>query len=221
MTGRIAVTLAAVAALMLVPAAAQAKRGAIYDITKASGFERLTYTGDTDSSCDQFSVCGYSGVTTYKIGGTPKGTIILTRTKSGKVSGRASYRTSGKTTAKVTPPAPAADCTDTVSHPRDVFKLSSAGRNFSSVLLTYHGGAKDDYLKTQCTGPTEADVNEANAMPEGLFNAKDFFRGKRPKFNLGGSTPFKARGFNASVEWELKFKAKARECSPDCKLPAG
>jgi hypothetical protein len=207
--------------MLLTPAAAQAKRGSIYDITKASGFERLTFTGDPDSSCDEFSVCGYEGTTTYRISGTPKGTIIVRRTKSGKVSGKASYKTKGVTTTKVTPPAPAADCTDTVPHTRDVFGLSPSGPKFNSVLLTYHRGATDDYLKTQCMGPTEADVKAANAQPEGLFRSRDFFSGTRPKFNLGGGTPFRAKGFNVSVEWDLKYKAKARDCSPDCKLPAG
>jgi hypothetical protein len=207
--------------MLLLPAAAQAKRGSIYDVTKASGFERLTFSGDADSSCAQFSVCGYSGVTNYKIGGTPKGTLVLTRTKQGKVRGRASYKTGGVTTTTVTPPAPGADCTDSVSRPRDVFSLTSSGSRFQSLLLAYHAGATGDYLKTQCMGPTEQDIADANAPPEGIFTAKDFFRGARPKLSLGGGTPFKAKGFNATVEWDLKFRLKARDCSPDCKLPAG
>jgi hypothetical protein len=147
--------------------------------------------------------------------------MVLTRTKKGKVSGRASYKTTGTTKSTVTPPAPGTDCTDTITHARDLFSLTSSGSNFTSVLLTYHGGATTDYLKTQCAGPTEKDVVDAGLLPEGLFNAKDFFRGKRPKFNLGGGTPFKAKGYNASIEWDLSFKAKARDCSPNCRLPAG
>jgi hypothetical protein len=206
--------------MLLLPAAAQAKRGSIYDVTKASGFERLTFTGDPDSSCVQFNVCGYSGVTNYKIGGTTKGTLVLTKTKKGKVSARASYKANGKTTTTVTPPAPGTDCTDTVTHPKDVFSLTSSGSSFRSLLLAYHVGATQDYLKTQCMGPTEADVADANALPEGIFTAKDFFRGTRPRLSLGGGTPFKAKGFNVSIEWDLKFRLKNRVCSPDCKLPA-
>jgi hypothetical protein len=70
-------------------------------------------------------------------------------------------------------------------------------------------------------GPTERDVADANALPEGIFTAKDFFRGATPKLSLGGSTPFTAKGFKSSIEWNLKFRLRARECSPDCKLPAG
>jgi hypothetical protein len=207
--------------MLLLPAAAQAKRGSIYDVTKASGFERLTFSGDADSSCAQFSVCGYSGVTNYKIGGTTKGTLVLTRTKKGKVSARASYKAGGTTTTTVTPPAPGADCTDAVSQPKDVFSLTSSGSSFKSLLLAYHVPTTHDYLKTQCMGPTEQDVADANALPEGIFTAKDFFRGATPRLSLGGGTPFKAKGFNAGLEWNLKFRLKARDCSPDCKLPAG
>jgi hypothetical protein len=220
-TGRNAATFAAAAAMLLVPAAAQAKRGSIYDVTKASGFERLTFSGDADSNCAQFSVCGYSGVTNYKIGGTTKGTLVLTRTKKGKVSARATYKAGGTTTATVTPPAPGVDCTDTVSQPRDVFSLTSSGSSFKSLLLAYHAQATHDYLKTQCIGPSEKDVAAANALPQGIFTAKDFFRGATPRPNLSGGTPFQAKGFNATVEWDLKFRLKARACSPDCKLPAG
>jgi hypothetical protein len=64
-------------------------------------------------------------------------------------------------------------------------------------------------------------VKAAGALPEGLFRAKDLFRGPKPGFNLGGATPFQRGGFNATVEWELKFKFAERACSPRCKLPAG
>ena len=80
MKARAAATIA-VAALAVAPVAADARRGSIYDVTKASGFERLTFSGDADASCEQVAVCGYSGVTNYKIGGKPKGTIVLTRTQ--------------------------------------------------------------------------------------------------------------------------------------------
>jgi hypothetical protein len=89
------------------------------------------------------------------------------------------------------------------------------------VLLAYHSGATTDYLETACPGPTEADVKAADALPEGLFRAKDFFRGRKPGLTLSGATPFKGSGFNATIEWDLSFKAKRRDCSPRCKLPAG
>lgn len=220
MTGGKAAVLMA-AAMLLLPAAADAKRGSIYDLTKAAGFERVTFSGDADSNCAQFSVCGYSGVVTYRIGAKPKGRIVLTKSPSGKVKGSARYTSEGASKARVTPPGGGSDCTDTVSRTADVFSLSSSGSRFQSLLLAYHAGAATDYLKTACTGPTEADVAAANALPEGLFRAKDFFRGRKPGFALSGATPFTQAGFKATIEWNLSFKTRQRDCSPNCKLPAG
>lgn len=222
MTGRnSAVLLAAAAMLIAVPASADAKRGSIYDMTQAKGFERLTFSGDADSSCAQFSVCGYTGKVTYTIGGAPKGKLVLTKARSGKVKASARYTTQGLTEASVHPPPPGTDCLDSVANKTDVFTLVSSGSKFQSLLMTYHGGAKTDYLRTSCPGLTEADVRAANAIPEGIFRAKDLFRGPKPGLSLGGSTPFRAKGFNATVEWDLHFKMDERGCSPRCKLPAG
>jgi hypothetical protein len=209
------------AAMLLIPAAADAKTGSIYDVTFAKGFERVTFSGDQDSSCAQFAVCGYQGTVTYRIGGTPKGKIFLTKSRSGKVKASARYTTTGSTETSVTPPAPDTTCTDTVAHKTDVFTLNSSGPKFQSLLLAYHAGAATDYLATGCPGPTEKDVAAADALPEGIFRAKDLFRGAKPVFSLSGATPFKAVGFNSTIEWDLKFKAKLRDCSPNCKLPAG
>jgi hypothetical protein len=207
--------------MLVAPAAAQAKRGSIYDLTKATGFERVRFTGDAGSGCAQYAVCGYSGTTTYRIGGTPRGTLVLTRSSSGRVKGSASYRTAGTTTSSVTPPQPGQACTDTVTRNSDVFKLSSTGPSFQNLLLVYHAGAATDYLDTNCAGPNEADVAAAGALPEGSYRAADFFKGTRPGFALSGGTPFTRAGFNSTIEWQLKFKTKARACSPRCTLPAG
>src|SRR3954470_14416645 len=51
----------ALAALAIAPTAEAAKRGWIYDITRATGFERVTFIGDDAGGCDLYGVCGYSG----------------------------------------------------------------------------------------------------------------------------------------------------------------
>src|SRR3954447_3639205 len=71
----------ALAALAIAPNAEAAKRGSIYDVTKATGFERVLFTGDQDGGCELYKVCGYSGEVDYTIGGTPKGTLIVSRSK--------------------------------------------------------------------------------------------------------------------------------------------
>jgi hypothetical protein len=209
------------AAMLLLPAAAQAKTGSIYDVTSAKGFERVTFTGDAPD-CDVFTVCGYDGTVEYKIGGKATGKIFLTKTRAGKVEATARYSTAGGATkAAVSAPAGSTDCSDTVPRRNDVFSLDSSGPKLQSLLLTYHGGATQDYLETSCPGPTEADVRDADALPEGLFRAKDFFRGRKPRLSMGGSTPFTRSGFRSTIEWSLSFRAKERVCSPRCKLPAG
>lgn len=227
MTGRTAKTKAALAAaaaaaIALVPAAdAQARRGSIYDMTQATGFEKITFSGDMDANCLQFNVCGYSGTVTYRIGGKPKGKLALTKSRSGKVNAAGTYRTNGVTTTNVTAPAGGQDCAETKAHKSDHFGLLSSGSRNQSLRLVYHSAGGPDYLDTACNGPSEADADNANALPEGIFAAKDFFRGRKPSFGSGGSTPFTQGGFNATIEWNLKFKARERDCSPRCKLPAG
>jgi hypothetical protein len=204
--------------MLVAPAAAQAKRGSIYDLTKATGFERVRFTGDAGSGCAQYAVCGYSGTTTYRIGGTPRGTLVLTRSSSGRVKGSASYRTAGTTTSSVTPPQPGQACTDTVTRNSDVFKLSSTGPSFQNLLLVYHAGAATDYLDTSCAGPNEGAVSDAGVLPSALFQPSDFFGGTSPSFGLSGSTPFRAAGFSSTIQWKLQYKMKARACSPRCQL---
>ena len=68
----------ALAALAIAPTAQAAKRGWIYDITKATGFETVTFEGDQNAGCELYDVCGYSGKVGYKISGKPKGKIVVT-----------------------------------------------------------------------------------------------------------------------------------------------
>jgi hypothetical protein len=209
-----------VAAMAFAPAAMAAKKGSIYDITSAKGFERVTFTGDSNAACGQYGVCGYSGTVAYSLLGKPRGTLILTRAHNGKVTGRATYRANGTTRARVTPPpGQGADCTDTISHKTDVFNLASSGGRFQFLLLSYHVTG-DDYLDTTCAGPNESAVADAGVLPQGVFQASDFFRGPRPGLALSGSTPFRAGGFSSTIDWQLNFKTKARACSPRCALPA-
>jgi hypothetical protein len=207
------------AAMALAPGVAEAKRGSIYNITSASGFERVTFTGDSAAGCESFGVCGYTGTVTYAIGGKPRGKLVLARSRNGKVSGGATYRTTGVTEATVTPPGDGPDCTDTVRHKVDVFSMASAGPRFQSLLLTYHLDG-DDYLDTDCPGPNERDAAEAGALPEGSFRAADFFKGERPRLELSGGFPFISQGFSAASEWDLRFRAKGRACNPRCRIPA-
>lgn len=213
----VVVAVAVTALAMVAPAGASAARGSIYDVTFAKGFERVTF--DAGSDCPDFGTCGYNGVVTYTIKGKPKGTIVLTRSSSGKVRGRARYKTNGTTVSDVQPSGSRPNCNDTVEHKRDRWSIASSGANARNLVVTYHDAAPTDYLLTSCAGPTEKDVKDAGVLPEGRFAAKDFFRGPKPSFSLSGGTPFKARGFNAAIEWQLSFKAKERACSPHCKLP--
>jgi hypothetical protein len=208
------ITMAVVA---IAPAAASARTGSVYDVTVAKGFERITFDGDEHAACSQYDTCGYSGVTTYRIGGTPHGALRLAHGKNGHWSGFARYKTGGVTRSRVSPPGTASDCTDTVRHGRDVFSMESIGSHNQTLALSYHP-VGPDYLDTICGGPNEGAVGDANILPRGTFKARDFFKGPKPRFTLTGATPFRAGGFSSTIEWNLTFKLKARACSPHCKF---
>ena len=93
-----------VAAMAIAPAAAAAKTGSIYDVTKATGYERVTFDGTQNSGCEIYDTCGYTGTVKYALSGKPAGKLVLTRSKSGKVRSTAHYRTHGVTTVRVNPP---------------------------------------------------------------------------------------------------------------------
>src|SRR3954467_9882276 len=59
----------ALAALAITPTAEAAKRGWIYDVKEATGFEHVVFTGDQDGGCELYNVCGYSGDVRYKLSG--------------------------------------------------------------------------------------------------------------------------------------------------------
>jgi hypothetical protein len=209
----------ALAALAIAPTAEAAKRGWIYDVTKATGFERVTFIGDDAGGCDLYGVCGYSGQVGYEISGKPKGTLRLTRSKSGKVRGHASYRSDGVTATRVTPPPDqdAPDCTQTIHHGIDTFDLFSRGSHNSRLMFVWHQ-VGPDFLDTKCTGPNEGAVGDAAVLPQALFRTKDFFDGTKPSFTFKGSNPFRAGGFSSSIKYRLTYKLKARACSPNCRL---
>jgi hypothetical protein len=206
-----------VGAMAIVPGTAAARTGSVYDITSAKGYERITFDGTQNGGCELYSTCGYTGTVTYTIGGTPKGKLVLTRSKNGKVRGTAHYRTAGVTRVRVRPPDGSAACTDTVRHKTDVFTLNSMGSRNQNLLLSYHPFGPD-YLDTQCGGPNEGTVSDAGVLPRGVLSPTKFFKGNRPSFTLTGAYSFRAAGFSSAIDWHLAFKLKARACSPHCKI---
>jgi hypothetical protein len=208
----------AMAAMALAPAPALARKGSIFDVTQARGFEKVTFKGDAAAGCTARGTCGFRGSTTYRIGGKPKGIIVLARLKSGKLVGDARYKTKGVTRSRVTDPSSATPCTYEHEFTHDVFALRSTGSKFQNLLLSYHPGG-GHYLDAGCPGPNEKDLRATDALPEGSFKAADF-HGPKLGFSLSGSLPFTAAGFTSMSEWNLSYKAKARACNPNCQLPA-
>jgi hypothetical protein len=205
------------AAMAIVPAAAAAKTGSVYDVTKAYGFERVKFDGTQNGGCELYDTCGYTGTVKYAFGGKPHGKLVLTRSKSGKVRSAAHYRTNGVTTVRMNPPDSSAPCTDTVHRRNDVFTLNSAGSRNQNLVLNYHPFGPD-YLDTKCGGPNEGTVSDAGVLPRGVLSPKAFFKGNRPSFTITGAYSFRAAGFSSAIDWRLTFRLKARACSPHCKI---
>jgi hypothetical protein len=208
----------AVAAMTLAPAPALARKGSIFDLTQARGFEKVTFKGDVAAGCMARGTCGFRGTVKYTISGKPKGLIVLARTASGKLVGDARYKTKGVTTSRVTDPASATPCRYEHAFTHDVFALRSTGSKFQNLLLSYHPGG-GHYLDAGCPGPNERDLRNADALPAGSFMAADF-HGPKLGFSLSGALPFEGAGFTATSAWNLSFKAMARACNPNCRLPA-
>jgi hypothetical protein len=207
----------AVAAMALTPAPALARKGSIFDLTQARGFEKVSFKGDAAARCTSRGTCGFRGSTTYRISGKPKGIMVLAKGKGGKLVGDARYKTKGVTHSRVTEPGSATPCTYDHEFTHDVFGLRSTGAKNQNLLLTYHPGG-GHYLDAGCPGPNEKDLRAQGALPEGGFKAADF-HGPKLGFSLSGSFPFMAAGFSSTTQWDLSFKARARACNPNCTLP--
>ena len=203
--------------MAIAPAAATAKTGSIYDITGASGHERVTFDGTQNGGCELYDTCGYTGTVKYAVSGKPTGKLVLTRSKSGKVRATAHYRTNGITTVRVNPPDNSSACTDTVRHRTDVFTLNSQGSRNQNLILNYHPTGPD-YLDTKCGGPNEGTLSDAGVLPRAVFSPKAFFKGTRPGLSFSGGYSFRAAGFDSAIDWQFHYQLKARSCSPHCKI---
>jgi hypothetical protein len=193
------------------PAAAAARTGTLYHVVHASGTQKVSFTADPNT-CGLQLTCGNEGTITYKFGGTPSGRLEAARDRRGRVNGVADFKSLGTTVARITQGAP---CTDTVSHRREHFSLTSRSQ-LGSLLFEFHGG-RTDYMVTDCAGPTEADLAHDRALPEGSFRQKDF-KGFSVKFALRGNSSFRESGYRGTVTWNLKYGLERYRCSPNCKF---
>jgi hypothetical protein len=201
-----ALTLAvAIAATAAIPAAAAAgtPKTSVFRVLQASGTQKVTFRADS-STCARFATCGSRGTVTYKFGGTARGRLEMTRDSRGHVTGAAEFTSHGTTTADVTA---GAVCSDTVSHRREVFSIRSPSR-LGKLIFGLHG-ADDDYLETDCAGPTEADLKRDKALPTGRFKREDFLA-RNTTFGLRGSHTFRERGYTGSTTWKLSYELRRR-----------
>src|SRR5690349_2433145 len=120
------------------PATESAKTGVMYHVVHASGTQQVSFTADPKTCAQEFT-CGDQGTLTYKFGGTPSGRLEVTRDRRGRVNGVADFKSRGTTVAQV---VQGTQCSDTVSHRREHFSLTSRSR-LGSLLFQFHGGETD------------------------------------------------------------------------------
>lgn len=202
MKGAQTLVLALVAAAAL-PATAAAERTA-YSISKASGFQQLTFEDDPET-CARYGVCGEGGMVTHRFGGDPgPGKLVLTR-KGRRQRGSATFGSSGRTRATVS--GPSGSCRDTVTRGREWFSLRGS---IERLLFRFHPrGFGRDHLRTDCATPTEANLARDSALPAGSFEAKDFDN-QRTSFRLEGKSVFNDRGYRGELRWELSYAIRRR-----------
>lgn len=194
--------LAAAAALPATAAAATPGK-TVYDVVKASGTERVTFSADT-ATCAQFVTCGFGGSVNYTFGGTPSGRLVLNQSRSGRISGSAAFGSHGTTVSDVTS---GAVCQDTVRHKREEFSIDSRTPR-GRLLFGLHGG-KTDYLATDCAGPSEAALAHDHALPSGKFK-HNAFNALHTAIGLQGTASFREAGYVGKVTWKLKYRVKRR-----------
>ena len=195
------------AALAAAPGAALAADRDVYSVVKASGTERLTFTADP-RTCAEFATCGERGTVVYRFGGKPRGRLVLTTSRRGRVEGGASFRSAGRTEARVTA-ADGTTCTDSVRHRSETFSLDS-GRGLRRLLFILHPRpTRHDYLRTECAGPSEANLARAGTLPEATFKRRDFSF-PRTSFRATGDAFFRDRGYRGTVRWTLGYRVVRR-----------
>ena len=198
---------ATAAALAATPATALGADRDVYSVVRASGVERLTFTADPNT-CDEFGTCGARGSVVYRFGGQPRGRLVLTTSRRGRVEGAASFRSAGTTRANVTAPD-GTECTDVVRHRTESFSLDS-GRVLRRLLFTLHPRpTRRDYLRTDCAGPSEANLARTGSLPEATFKRRDFGF-QRTSFRAAGEAFFRNRGYRGTVRWSLGYRVVRR-----------
>jgi hypothetical protein len=198
------------------PAVAHAApRPVAYVIKKATGSERVTFTGSDTAGCQSRGACGTSGTVSYSFGGIPRHGLFVLLPRQ---AGFAFFDTTGLTTSSVTTAGTSQPCTDTVRHRSEFFALAPSGSRFRYVS---HFGDTDlgDYLDTRCAGPIEEDLAKAGALPSATFAARGF-TGRKIKFSAVGSQPFTSGGFTGTVNFSFSYTVvRTHSASLDLLLP--
>jgi hypothetical protein len=157
-----------------------------FNVRSGSMSEVMTFQGDGGPACAQAGVCGYSGTISYGFSAIRDGDGSVLLTRSGRRSrafGFASLSVGGLTTATVNGPGGGPPCTEKVLHRFDYVFMSGDARR---LRVQFHSpDAVPDFLETYCTGPSDADVGFAGALPTISIKTRDL---NKRRLTLSAST---------------------------------
>ena len=212
-----------VACAAVAPAAhaKEAERLTTFQITRATGFVRVTFHGDESAGCRERGVCGASGTITRSYERDTFGHLFWFRRGARTLfvhgvtdEGR------GQIAADVATAGSPERCVDRVRTGYDTFQLRPhRGRlrfvwraGASDGIAIVSADHEDDEVPpedlfpnpfgTRCAGPELPDL--AKALPRGDIPFR-VLRSRRSRFALNGALPFAGGGFAGTVDWNLRY----------------
>jgi hypothetical protein len=184
-----------------------------FTVRSASMSEVVSFQGDGGPACAQAGVCGYNGTISYGFGAIRDGDGNVLLTRSGRRSraiGFANLDIGGLTTVSVNGPGGGQPCTEKTLHRFDFVYMTGNARQ---LKLQFHPAITvPDFLETYCTGPSDADIGFAGALPTLTIKTRDLNK-RRLTISTSTVRPFHSGPFTGTVAFNFNM-VLARAKSP-------
>jgi hypothetical protein len=200
----------AIALALPAPAAAKSPKLSFraYQVTAASGTERVDFAGDAAAGCAARGLCGISGSETYAPD-TPGPAAVAFLVSFGKERLGTITLDAGSTTASVTTAGAEAPCTETLELGQVTASLAPArggwlARLHAGLKMPGFAGSDDAVFATHCAGPRTADLAAAHALPRATVSNASLAR-RTLTVDLVADKAFSAAGFAGRVVADVRL----------------
>lgn len=192
-----------------VPAFARTRVSALaYDITDASISEEMDFQGDGGPACSRAGVCGYSGTVTYGFDGIEGGDAFIAFLRRGhrtRTIASGEIFANGLTKATVFGPGGGPPCTEQILRHGELFSIAGTpGR----VRFSFHDpSVTGSLLRTYCTGPSDADMWRARAIPR-LSVPVSTLRHRHVLLQTSTTRPFHSGPFVGQLKFSVSLRMR-------------